>query len=91
MTQKDLNLKKFWLEICNFHKPTKDVIIYILSKLVMQKIWSKLLRNLFSIEVSKPTYKLRPNKTGVINDPLSRTHNLTSSKHCVHLKFNLFC
>ena len=31
------------------------------------------------------------NKTGVINDPFSQTHNLASKEHCFRLKFVLFC
>ena len=30
-------------------------------------------------------------KTCVINDPRGQTHNATSSDHCFHLKFVLFC
>ena len=30
------------------------------------------------------------NKSGVINDPLGKTHSLASSEHCFHLKFVLF-
>ena len=33
----------------------------------------------------------RPNKTGVVNDPLSQTHSFAGSEHCFHLKFVLFC
>ena len=33
--------------------------------------------------------KKKPDKTGVINDPLGQTHSLASSEHCFH--FVLFC
>ena len=34
---------------------------------------------------------IQSDKTGVINDPLDQTHNLSSSEHCFHLKYVLFC
>ena len=39
----------------------------------------------------KGTPTSRYNKTGVTNDPLGQTHNLTSSDHFVYLKMVLFC
>ena len=49
------------------------------------------LEEVISLLISVFYAQKNQNRTGVINDPLSQTHSLASSKHCFRLKIVLFC